>query len=44
MIEKVKNVFWLSVVCSVFFGLMIIFGALMKLLWVCFKLGFNLWL
>ena len=43
MMEKIKNVFWISVVFAAFFGLMVIFGALIKLLWVCFKLGFDLW-
>ena len=44
MMEKIKNVFWISVVFAVFFGLVVIVGALIKLLWVCFKLGFDLWL
>lgn len=44
MMNKIKNIFWLSVVFATFFGLVVIFGALVKLVWVLFKLGFDLWL
>lgn len=41
--KKLKNLFWLFVVFGCFCGFIVIIGAIVKFIWMLFRVGFYLW-